>query len=764
MSIAQYGKRFPILLTMSSPRGKVDLLETIGKGNYGHVYKGKLLETNTIAAIKVVFLKEDELRETLLEMEILAACKHPNITRLFGCFLKGLDLWICMEFCGGGGLDVIYKTLKKPLTEDQIAAILFDTLLALDYLHTKVALIHRDIKAGNVFLTEDGQVKLGDFGVSAKLANPSATASTFIGTPYWMAPEVIMTDPDSPTGHGASYDTKADIWSIGITAIEIAEKNPPLSDIHPMRALQLIPKSELGLAKPKNFSKPLVDFIAQCLTKNPVKRPSAAELLEHPFFAKVKNVQRQRIVAEMVSKVRLIQEKKRAGQDFDDDEDEIEKREEVPPAVIADTMHQAHQAKSHAAQQITAPGPSPLVDLQNIGSPNDFPAFINTVQNPESQVFNPTAIVAVRNEYHTADILDGLYLLLGCDKGLFFLDLSGASFQHPVPLIRGVRFRQIQILHDYGVLLALSGKRDHVRQYKLPSIRRLIRYLLGDNVHIVAKMNMNLPIPAAMSGNASQQQFVLQDEDDEYANAQRDDMGENALIARWTSDYIKLVATRESRSFIVEKTETTIYLTVLFKQDITLFEWAKEPYLKFMKLKAFWLPEFPQFIKMYHDGLIAREICLGYLGQMNMIDVDSSKVREIPLHRDLRERVANSTKPRWRNFVQIPLSKARLEELVRNHVRPGNTVNRKIVAVTGPSHLKSGTGPQSDRYFLATYDRITKVTDGSGQPQMGSGVGGWKDGVIWTEAPIDMVLRPLEHVISMGANTIEIVDWKSARL
>ncbi|KAI9348493.1 kinase-like domain-containing protein, partial [Obelidium mucronatum] len=284
--IQQYGRKFPLLLRTPSPKGQVELIETVGKGNYGYVYKGRLINSNEISAIKVVFLKEDELKETLLEMEILKACNHPNITKYMGLFLKGLDLWICMEFCGGGALDSIYRAIKKPFTEDQIASIIYESIVGLEYLHNQVALIHRDIKAGNLLLTEQGELKLADFGVSAKLKSPQGTARTFIGTPYWMAPEVISCDPESASSQSAHYDCKADIWSIGITAIEIADKNPPLSDIHPMRALHLIPSSNLGLAKPKNWTKVFVDFIASCLVKDPVKRPSAKEILQHPFMQK----------------------------------------------------------------------------------------------------------------------------------------------------------------------------------------------------------------------------------------------------------------------------------------------------------------------------------------------------------------------------------------------------------------------------------------------------------------------------------------------
>ncbi|KAI8994353.1 kinase-like domain-containing protein [Gaertneriomyces semiglobifer] len=297
MSIQQYGKKFPILLKTPSPRGQVELLETIGKGNYGYVYKGRLTATNEVTAVKVVFLKEDELRETLLEMEILEQCSHPNVTRYMGCFLKGLDLWICMEFCGGGALDSIYRAVRKPLTEEQIACILYESVTGLHYLHTSVHLIHRDIKAGNVLITDSGECKLADFGVSAKLNSAAGRARTFIGTPYWMAPEVIMTDPETGNGN-ATYDAKADIWSIGITAIEIAEKNPPLSDIHPMRALYLIPNSELNFAKPKNWSKTFQDFVSVCLTKDPNKRPSAQQLLQHPFLAKAAALPRQKLEKE----------------------------------------------------------------------------------------------------------------------------------------------------------------------------------------------------------------------------------------------------------------------------------------------------------------------------------------------------------------------------------------------------------------------------------------------------------------------------------
>ncbi|KAH6583017.1 hypothetical protein BASA61_008224 [Batrachochytrium salamandrivorans] len=739
MSIVQYGKKFPVLLRMASPRGQVELLQTIGKGNYGAVYKGKL-RGETWVAVKVVFLKEDELRETLLEMEILERCKHPNITKYYGCFLKGLDLWICMEYCGGGSLDAIYRSLKKPLTEDQIAAIIYESLVGLDYLHNKASLIHRDIKAGNVLLTDEGQVKLADFGVSAQLQSPGGRASTFIGTPKESA-----SVRHSPHASSATH-SKVRYW----------------------------------LCQAKKLFKTFVEFVAQCLIKDPLKRPTAAELLQHPFFAKIRNVPREKIIAELVAKAKSISEKKKAGYDDDDDDDD-DRRTEAPPKLIAETVRQAEEAKekrsvvkppsigttsqgsieSHQSHySFSRPKPSSPSPQQHHILPSEFPAFVNAVQSAEFQVFDPTPVTASKSEFHTADVLDGMYLLLGGDKGLYFVDLAGPIIKHPMPLIRDVRFRQIEILHEYGVIMALSGKRDHVRQYKLSSIRRLIRYLLGDNIRLVAKMNMNLPMASAL---AESEQIASTPVDDFYANLNRDSVDESALISRWTTDFIKIIATRDARSFLIEKTEATIYLTVLFRQDIVLFEWAKEPYLKFMKLKGFWLPEMPQFLMMFHDGLVARELCLGYTGEMNMVDVENSKVREILVHRDFRERAG--PKPRWRNFSQIPFSQEKLNEMMRNSARPQSTVNRKLAAVSGSNAYNSARlSVPSDRYFLGTYDRITKVVDITAQPMMGSGVGGWKNGVCWSEPPVTLLLRPLEHVVAAGLNTIEIVNWKSAEL
>lgn len=175
---------------LPSPKGHVDLIETIGKGNFGFVYRGRIHQKQ-ITAVKVVLIKQEELREILLEVEILQQCQHENITKFMGCYLKGDDLWICMEFCGGGAVDSLYKSLFRSLTEDEIGIFLLDTVKALEYLHSKHHIIHRDIKSGNILLTEGGQIRLADFGVSAQTTAVNGyRAHSFIGTPYWM---VIIT-------------------------------------------------------------------------------------------------------------------------------------------------------------------------------------------------------------------------------------------------------------------------------------------------------------------------------------------------------------------------------------------------------------------------------------------------------------------------------------------------------------------------------------------------------------------------------------------
>uniref|UniRef100_A0A4W5QW66 non-specific serine/threonine protein kinase n=1 Tax=Hucho hucho TaxID=62062 RepID=A0A4W5QW66_9TELE len=255
-------------------------LREIGHGSFGAVYFARDVRTTEVVAIKKMSYSgkqsNEKWQDIIKEVKFLQRIQHPNSIEYKGCYLREHTAWLVMEYCLGSASDVL-EVHKKPLQEMEIAAITHGALQGLAYLHSH-NMIHRDIKAGNVLLTEPGQVKLADFG-SASIVSP---ANSFVGTPYWMAPEVILAMDEG------QYDGKIDIWSLGITCIELAERKPPLFNMNAMSALYHIAQNESPTLQSSEWTDYFRNFVDSCLQKFPQDRPNSEELLKHAF------VQRER--------------------------------------------------------------------------------------------------------------------------------------------------------------------------------------------------------------------------------------------------------------------------------------------------------------------------------------------------------------------------------------------------------------------------------------------------------------------------------------
>ncbi|XP_072300525.1 myosin-IIIb [Eucyclogobius newberryi] len=277
------------LENLGDPSGSWNIVETIGKGTYGKVYRVTNKKDGSQAAVKVLDPINDVDEEIEAEYNILRTLSnHPNVVKFYGMFYKseklsGGQLWLILELCNGGSVTELIKGLLmrgQRLQEPVIAYILYSALLGLQHLHNN-RIIHRDVKGNNILLTTDGGVKLVDFGVSAQLSTARLRRNTSVGTPFWMAPEVIACEQQ----YDYSYDARCDVWSLGITAIELADGDPPLAEMHPVKALFKIPRNPSPtLRNPEQWCRSFCHFIGQCLIKDFEARPSVTHLLEHPFI------------------------------------------------------------------------------------------------------------------------------------------------------------------------------------------------------------------------------------------------------------------------------------------------------------------------------------------------------------------------------------------------------------------------------------------------------------------------------------------------
>ena len=273
------------------PETEFDLIELIGQGNYGRVYKVIHKKTGKIYSAKIAYIeKTNEIQSFKKEINILSQCNNQYIVHYYGSYIKGHQIWIILEFCDGGSLYELIKILPRNLNEEEIASLIYMILKGLLFLHENKK-IHRDVKSENILLTHEGIAKLADFGVSTQLMHSFSKKITKIGTPFYMSPEVIMQN---------KYDYKCDIWSLGITSIEMAEGEPPFSKVKGYWVLKkIITHPPKGLKNKEKWSKEFNDFVEKCLIYEPEKRPSAKELLEHPFI--IKYNRGNKLIAELIN-------------------------------------------------------------------------------------------------------------------------------------------------------------------------------------------------------------------------------------------------------------------------------------------------------------------------------------------------------------------------------------------------------------------------------------------------------------------------------
>ena len=270
-------------------------LKVIGKGGFGTVWQVVHVDSNRLLAGKLIskhLIDTTSRRELESEIDVLRSIVSDYTVRYYGSVKFEGSMMILMEYCDVGSLRDLLDARQQPLSEDQIAIVMLDLLSALKFIHEKYRIIHRDIKAANILLNKEGCTKIADFGVARRFETATCQTMAIVGTPYWMAPEVIA---------GVSYSFSADIWSVGIVAVELSEGAPPYTEMTPSRAMvEIATRGFPGFRWPESHSPEFIDFVMKCVELEPEARWTPDQLLEHPFVKKAKQLNRRLILRDLL--------------------------------------------------------------------------------------------------------------------------------------------------------------------------------------------------------------------------------------------------------------------------------------------------------------------------------------------------------------------------------------------------------------------------------------------------------------------------------